>query len=109
MKQVPLKIENMDNAYKALNDALQNAMTLMAQKAADEATISLTINMDLPGSDVSGRLVPSIKYRTSVKVPVDIKNIGTVTNVAQLYWDQDTHGWMVSIQGEQMMLEEATV
>ena len=105
VKQVALKIENMENAYCALNDALQNAMTIMVQKAASEATIALTINIDMPGVDVTGRMVPMIKYKTSVKVPVDVKNIGTVGNVGQLYWDQDEHVWMMSLEGEQIKLE----
>lgn len=101
MKTVPMKIEHMGNAFEALNDALQNAMTLMMQKAATEATIGITINLDMPSMD--GR--PQIKYKTSVKVPVDVRSLGTVTNVAQLYWDQDTRQWMVRLDGEQIRME----
>lgn len=104
MKQVALKIENMENAYRALNDALQNAMTIMAQKAATDATVVMTINFEMPGM-FDGRLKPNIKYKTSVKVPVSVNNIGQVKNLSDLYWDQDSHEWMISVEGEQIKLE----
>ena len=78
-------IDHLKAAKQALDDALQNALTVMAQKGANEAAVSIMINIDMPGVGLDGTLVPQIKYKTSVKVPMDIRNIGTVTDVSQLY------------------------
>lgn len=104
-KRVKFAIDNLIAAKEALNDALQNALTVMAQKGASEAAVSIMINIDMPGIGLDGTMVPQIKYKTSVKVPLDIKNIGCVKDVSQLYWDQDVGGWTIRIEGEQMKIE----
>ena len=103
-KRVKFAIENMENVKSALNAALDQAMTLMQQKMVSEAAVSLTINMEIRDDGGVHSYIPNIKYKTNVRVPMDVKNIGTVTDVSQLYWDQDAGGWALRIEGEQLSI-----
>lgn len=104
MKKMEMRIENMDQALAALNDALQQAMTLIYQKAAGEATVGLTISMEMSEGPESMSWYPSIKYKTSVRVPVEIRNTGNAINAQQVKWDNDERLFVMMVEGEQMQL-----
>lgn len=104
-KRARLAIENLGRPKEALNAALEQAMTLMQQKGVSEAAVTLTINMEIRDDGGSCSYIPRMKYKTNVRVPMDVKNIGIVTDVSQLYWDQDAGGWQIRIEGEQMKIE----
>lgn len=104
MKTVELKIENMANALEALNESLQLAARLIHEKNASEAAVTISIHMEMR-PDGFASWIPTIKYKTSVKVPVEIRNVGQATNAAQVYWDQEAMSFMMAIDGEQVLIE----
>lgn len=106
-KRQRFAIENMDRVREATNAALEQAMTLMQQKCVSEAAVTLTINLEIRDDGGVNSYIPRIKYKTNVRVPMDIKNIGQVTDVSQLYWDQEAGGWSIRIDGEQMKMDGA--
>ena len=106
MKTTVLSIEHMDQAREALNNALQLAMRLMQEKAAGEATVSMSISMEMRPDGGYASWIPVIRYKTGVKVPVEIKNVGQATNASQVYWDQDEMTYMMIIEGEQVRINE---
>lgn len=101
MKRVKMSIEEMPGALEALNNALQHAMMIMNQKNVTEATAAISIKIDLDA--MSDR--PKITYKSSIRVPMEIKETGTAVNAAQVYWDEDLHSFAMEITGEQMQLE----
>jgi hypothetical protein len=96
-----LKIEEMDAARDALNLAIQQAMMLMNQKNVMEASVGLSITIELcPGID---GLVPRIGYKTNNNVPIKVTGQGKI-NADQIYWDEDLHEYMLEVKGEQVRL-----
>lgn len=104
-KKLKLAIENLSGPREALNEALEQAMTLMQQKGVSESAVTLTISMEIRDDGGDYSYIPSFRFKTNVRVPMDVKNIGTVTDVSQLYWDQSAGGWQIRIEGEQMKIE----
>ena len=102
MKKLPLKIEHMDQALAALNDALQQACALMYEKASHEAKVDLSISMEM--RDNGAGWLPTIKYRTAVSVPSVIRNVGIATNASQVRWDDEDREFVIMVEGEQMAL-----
>lgn len=100
MKRVKMRIEEMPGALDGLNNALQNAMVIMSQKNVTEATASISIKIEL---DAMSR--PKITYKSTIRVPMEIKETGTAVNAAQVYWDEDLHSFAMEITGEQVKLE----
>lgn len=105
MKNELLTIDSVVGAKQALNRALQMAVLLMYQKDAEEATVSMNISLELHPGMLDRSWTPNIKFKTNVRVPMDVKEQGAERGMTQLYWDQDEQGWMVSIEGEQMKIE----
>jgi hypothetical protein len=105
MKTVEFSIENMANARDALNNALAQAMTIMQQKNVSQATVGLTLELEMRQDGMLYSWTPAISYKTSVRVPLDIKDTGRVTGMSQVYWDQEAGGYVIRIEGEQVRIE----
>ena len=88
MKQTQFTIENMDKVRTAMNEALKEAMSLFMKPDG--------------GKD---SWIPTIKYKTNVAVPMKVKKTGSQTNCAQVRWDDEKKAYMMSVSGEQTVME----
>lgn len=103
MKEITFEIENLKRAREALNAALTQALVMMGQKSVTQATVGLTIELQL--EETSDGWEPEISYKTSVRVPLDIKQAGREENCRQVYWDQDRLCYMMRVDGEQVTMD----
>lgn len=103
MKEITFEIENLKRAREALNAALTQAMVMMSQKGVGQATVGLTIDLELDETNAGQAL--GISYKTSVRVPLDIKQAGKEENCRQVYWDQDRLCYMMRVDGEQVTMD----
>ena len=99
-KRVPFTIEEMSGAREGLNNALQRAKLIMAQKDVDEATVTLAIHIEETPSGAA-----KMTYKSSVRVPMEIKDTGTAVNLSMIEWDEDLHAFVMVIDGEQVKME----
>ena len=104
MKREILGINELNHARDALDDALQSALTLMHQKSAEEATVTLAIAMEMRDDGGAESWIPKIKYKVSVNVPVKYSLGGQATNASQVYWDRDLCKFMIATEGEQVRI-----
>jgi hypothetical protein len=94
----------MRKAREALNAALTQAMIMIMQKGVSQATVGLTIELEMDAED-TGSWEPEISYKTSVRVPLDIKQAGREENCRQVYWDQERLCYMMRVDGEQVTMD----
>ena len=99
MKEERFEIQHMDRIRDALNEKLNQALALMSQKDASEAEVTLKINLEMRGDMYSW--LPIIKWKTSLKVPMQISDTGTEGMVSRVYWDQERAAYMMEIEGVQ--------
>ena len=100
MKRVPMNIDNMKGAKNALNEALQDAILMIHQKNVSEASVSMNVKIE-----VDSRGFFRMNYKTSVKVPMEIKNNGLAVDVSGIEWDEKERAFVMEIEGEQTKLE----
>ncbi len=100
-KRVPMSIDEMAEAKQALDLALQRALAVMQQKQAFECTVSLKVSIELdPISNF-----PDIKYKTNIRVPVEMSENGTAVKASMVEWDDVRQTYMLVVDGEQMKIE----
>jgi hypothetical protein len=99
-KRVPFTIGEMKGAREGMDDALQRAITLMAQKDADEATVTISINIIKALSGAA-----KVTYKSSVRVPMELKDAGNAADLSRIEWDEDLHAFVMVIDGEQVKME----
>ena len=105
MKQTQFTIENMDKVRTAMNEALKEAMTLMQKKNCDEADVTLALSLFMKPDGGKDSWIPTIKFKTNVAVPMKVKKTGSQTNCAQVRWDDEKKAYMMSVSGEQTVME----
>ena len=98
-KRVPFTIEAMGGARQGLNNALQRAKLIMEQKDVAEATVTLSIHIEESPSGAA-----KMTYKSSVRVPMEIKDTGTAADLSMIEWDEDLQAFVMVIDGEQMKM-----
>ena len=106
MKQTQFTIENMNKVRAAVNEALKEAMNLMQKKNCDEADVSLGIHLEMKPSGGNLSWTPTIKYKTTVAVPMKVKKTGSQSNLAQVRWDEESKRYRMEVTGEQVEMTE---
>ena len=106
MKRTTFTIENMDKVRAGVNEALKEAMNLMQNKNCDEADVSLGIHLELKPDGGSNSWRPTIKYKTTVAVPMKVNKTGSQSNCSQVRWDEESKRYMMDVTGEQVAIGE---
>ena len=99
-KRVPFTIEEMSGAREGLNNALQRAKLIMAQKDVDEATVTLSIHIEESPSGAA-----KMTYKCTVRVPMELKDAGTAADLSMIEWDEDMRAFVMIVDGEQVRME----